>query len=235
MSTLVQLEKPLRDWLRDAAVLEAALLSVGYQGAVYLFEHDDKAWVLKRAGSGLLTGWLHRYMLRREVEVYKRLDGIEGVPRSLGMFDDEWLVLEFISGESLRDARYSLRDREAFYKKLRKVISDIHAAGIAHGDLKRKENILVTEAEDPFIIDFGTAVRRDGAWFDQLVFNVIARADFNAWIKVKYAKDYSAISAEDQRWYNPGIIERGLRAIRQVWRLVSFRQLRKRRRARRNS
>ncbi len=234
MSTLAELRDPLRAWLRDSASRESALLSEGYQGAVYLFEYEQARWVVKQAGDGWLAGWLYRLMLRREAEAYEKLAGVAGVPKSLGILDNKWLILEFIDGEPLREARYTLADRERFYTRLHKVITDIHAAGVAHGDLKRKQNILVTRDEQPVVLDFGTAVRRDGALADRLLFDLIAQADLNAWIKAKYENDYSRISTEDSQWYRPSMTETGLRAILRFWRMVTFRQLRKRRRAHRN-
>jgi predicted Ser/Thr protein kinase len=227
VTALSDIAKPLRAWLADEPVREAALLSKGYQGSVYLYEHAGRRWVVKRAGQGLLSGWFHRLMLSREAAVYEKLGEVTGVPEALGLLDGEWLVLEFIDGESLQQARHELQDREGFYARLHAVIQAMHAADVAHGDLKRKENILVMADESPCIIDFGTALRRDGAFFDRLLFATVARADFNAWIKVKYANDYSQISAEDARWYRPGLLEAVLRKIRQFWRLISFRRTRK--------
>jgi predicted Ser/Thr protein kinase len=228
LTELADIAEPLRDWLADDAQREAALLSQGYQGSVYLFDHAGRRWVVKRAAQGMLAGLIHHVMLGREAAVYRRLRDVAGVPASLGMLDGEWLVLEYIDGESLRQARYELKDSETFYARLHAVIMAMHAAGVAHGDLKRKENILVTADEQPYIIDFGTAVRRDGGWLDRMLYKTVARADFNAWIKVKYANDYSQISAEDLRWYQPGIFEAILRSIRNFWRTISFRQARKR-------
>jgi len=233
MSTLAEIQTPLRAWLADAPTREAALLSVGYQGSVYLFEHGARHWVVKRAGQGWLTGWFHRLLLRREAAVYDRLSGVSGVPESLGLLDNQWLILEYVEGEALRQARHELQNPEQFYARLHKVIADIHAAGVVHGDLKRKENILVTGDEQPCVLDFGTSLRRDGAFLDRLLFDVVSRADFNAWIKVKYASDYTRISPEDSAWYRPGSLESVLRAILRVWRKISFRRARKRRRARR--
>jgi tRNA A-37 threonylcarbamoyl transferase component Bud32 len=233
VTTLTELREPLREWLKDKSAREAALLSVGYQGSVYLFERNGKRWVVKRAGTGLFTSWLHRLMLHREAAVYARLSSVIGVPQSLGMLDDEWLILEYISGEPLRQARYELKDPDTFYTHLHQVITDIHAAGVVHGDLKRKENILVTAAELPCVLDFGTALQRDGALLDRVLFNTVARADFNAWIKVKYANDYTGISPLDSEWYRPSLFEMVLRGLRRFWRVISFRQFRKQRRAQR--
>lgn len=234
MTALTDIAEPLRAWLADEPVREAALLSKGYQGSVYLYEHAGRRWVVKRAGQGLFTGWFHRLMLGREAAVYKKLGQVAGIPEALGLLDNEWLVLEFIDAKPLHQARYELHDYEGFYARMHSVIQAMHAAGVAHGDLKRKENILVTADESPYIIDFGTALRRDGAFIDRLLFDTVARADFNAWVKAKYANDYAQISAEDQRWYQPGLIEAVLRSIRNFWRMISFRGARKRRRRSRN-
>jgi len=174
-------------------------------------------------------------MLRREARVYELMSGLTGVPHSPGLLDGTWLLLEYIEGESLKAARHTLRDREAFYARLLQVLHDFHAAGVAHGDLKRKDNVLVTPDEQPVVIDFGTAVQREGGLVDRLVFRLVRRFDYNAWVKVKYDNDYSAISEADRRWYRPTIVEDGFRLIRRFWRTITFRQARKRRKRRRES
>ena len=229
------MEPTLRDallaWLADDEAREAALLSAGYQGSAYLYETGAHKLVVKRAGGGPL-GRLHRRALRREAAAYERLAGIEGVPRSLGLLDNRWLALEFVDGESYTDARHTLSDRDAFFDRLRSVIDAMHAAGVAHGDLKRKENVLVTPGERPCIIDFGTAVMRDGSLPDRLLFRLIRRFDNNAWIKRKYDRDYAAVSAADLHWYRPTLLERWFSSLQKFWRTVTFRQARKRRRNR---
>ncbi len=232
-----QFERSLRDWLSDDVRREAALLSAGYQGSVYLYEGHANGQplklVVKRATGGFFTGWIHRRMLRREARVYERMVGVVGVPHSRGFLDDTWLLLEFIDGESLKSARHKLSDPELFYDRLLQVLHDFHAAGVGHGDLKRKDNVLVTADEHPVVIDFGTAVLRDHGLFDRLMFRLLRRFDYNAWIKTKYSSDYSAVSADDARWYRPTFIETAFSAIQKFWRAVTFRQARKARRRKR--
>ena len=110
------------------------------------------------------------------------------------------------------------------------MLHDFHAAGVAHGDLKRKDNVLVAAGERPVVIDFGTAVQRNGSLPDQLFFRLIRRFDYNAWIKAKYDGDYESISAADLEWYRPTIVESLFRQVRRFWRTITFRQARKRRR-----
>ncbi|MEC9375741.1 MAG: RIO1 family regulatory kinase/ATPase, partial [Pseudomonadota bacterium] len=162
MIRLEDIQAPLSAWLENKENLQTSLLSSGYQGSVYLFHHDDQYWVVKCANDKWLTGWFHRMMLRREALVYEILSGVSGVPISLGMLDDNFLILEFIEGKVLRDVEDKLHQPESFYTKLHKIISEMHALGVAHGDLKRKDNILVTNDSQPVVIDFGTALRRDG-------------------------------------------------------------------------
>lgn len=225
------LQAELRRFLADDKRRAAALLSSGYQGSAYLFDDGGAhRLVVKQAAGGKWTGWFHRLMLRREAHAYELLRDVVGVPHSPGMLDEQHLLLEYIDGESLQDQRDSLPNADIFYARLRQVISDIHAAGVAHGDLKRKENILVTRNAEPVVIDFGTAVTRHGGLFDELLFPLVCRFDNNAWIKVKYARDYSAISAEDALWYQPTLIERVFQQVLRFWRTVTFRRARKRRR-----
>ena len=224
----------LRSWLADDTQREAALLSTGYQGSAYLFdgEVDGKRvrLVIKRAAEGSLTGWFHRRMLRREARAYDLMASVPGVPHSPGFLDDRWLLLEYIDGEPLTTRRYELTDAEAFYERLLQILHDFHAAGVSHGDLKRKQNVLVTADEQPYVIDFGTAVMRTGSLWDRLMFRLVRRFDYHAWIKVKYGRDYDEISAADLHWYRPTLLESGFRSLQKLWRVVSLRQWRKRRR-----
>lgn len=224
------LQAELRRFLADDKRRAAALLSSGYQGSAYLFDDGGAhRLVIKEAGGGIFTGWFHRLMLQREAQVYSLLRDVAGVPHSSGMLDNQHLLLEYIDGESLKDERDALQDADVFYTRLRQVISDIHAAGVAHGDLKRKQNVLVTRHNEPVVIDFGTAVTRHGGLFDQLLFPLVRRFDDNAWIKVKYARDYTAIAPEDLHWYQPTIVEHTFQLILRVWRKLTFRKARKRR------
>ena len=135
-------------------------LGSGYQASVQLYETSAGAVVVKQPHVGGPLGSLWRSLLRREAAVYARLRGIAGIPRSFGLVGDG-LVLEHIAGPSLREHEAKIADREAFFAKLRATLDAMHAAGVAHSDLKRKDNIVVGSGERPYLLDFGIAVRRD--------------------------------------------------------------------------
>mgnify|MGYP001821383870 CR=1 FL=1 len=201
------------------------LLSSGYQGTVYLVEEHGRRFVIKRPSGSLLTGWARRAMLRREYAAYQRLGGIPGVPACIGLEPDGALKLEFIDGESLRHAAYELPDKAEFFARFLELVRSIHAAGVAHADMKRKDNILVDAAGQPWLIDFGSAVLANAAgrgW----AFRQACRMDLNAWFKIKYQFVAGEPDAADLEYFRPTKVERWARAVRRAWRKLTRRQQR---------
>ena len=63
----------------------------------------------------------------------------------------------------------------------------------------------------------------------------VRQFDYNAWIKLKYRRDYESITPENLRYYRPTPPENLARLIRRGWRTITFRQYRKARRRARES
>jgi predicted Ser/Thr protein kinase len=218
---------------------EGRVLGRGYQATVELYSTPAGDVVVKKAhGSGPL-GPLYRHLLRREHAVYEQLAGVPGVPRTYGLVDGEHLALEYIAGPSLRTNERELADRAAFFAALLETLRAMHAAGVAHADLKRKANIIVGPGERPWLIDFGIAARRGTSALGRAWFEHAAQGDYNAWIKLKYgrriepAEAADVLSPEDAALYRPLWIERVARAIRVPWQTITLRRPRQRWRARR--
>jgi predicted Ser/Thr protein kinase len=215
-------------------------LGSGYQASAHLYRTSAGDIVVKQPhGSGPLRS-VWRRLLRREHFVYTRLEGIAGIPRSFGLVAGG-LTLEYVPGPSLREHEARLADREAFFTRLLATIKAMHAAGVAHGDLKRKDNVIVAEGERPYLIDFGIAVRRSAGngWFNRVVFEHVRQMDLNAWVKLKYGRridpeaEPGVLSAEDAALYRPLLSERLARAVRVPWQAITLRRPRQRWRARR--
>ena len=200
-------------------------------------DSDYGELVVKSPHSNPLLAWLGRRAIRREARVYDRLKDVPGVPRSFGLADSEHLVLEHVPGTTLRAAAGQLGNPDRFFSELLRSIRAMHAAGVAHGDLKRKENTLVRADETPCIIDFGVAcLRREGLHhFNRIRFEQTRQMDLNAYIKLRYGPFTERISAEDAELYRPLLIERLARRARGPWKVISLRRLRKNRRARRDA
>jgi serine/threonine protein kinase len=225
------------------------LISSGSQGVVYKIRADalefDKAKSFPQsltASSYLIVkeamGWpvvrgLRRKMIRREYEVYRRLAGIPGIPLCYGLMDEDHLVLEFIDGHSLRLSKDELPDRDAFFSALLEILLAAHRAGVAHADMKRKDNILVTPAGEPRLVDFGSAIiRKEKGWFNHWLFRQASQIDLNAWIKHKYLGRYDLISADDAPYFRITAIEKWTAPVRKAWRKITARHWREHRRGR---
>ena len=225
------LGRDVATWLRGAIKASPGRrLGSGYQATVHLYTTPAGDLVVKKAHAGKRLGALWRYLLRREDEVYARLRGIPGIPRSFGLLDDEYLVIEHIAGPSLREHEASLRDRERFFAELLKTLQAMHNAGVAHGDLKRKDNIIVGPGERPYLIDFGVAwLRSDtSALLNRFWFEPGKQMDYNAWIKLKYQRRTDALASADAALYRPLWIERIARWVRVPWQRLTLRRPRQR-------
>jgi serine/threonine protein kinase len=234
-------QRELTTWLREAiGTAGGRRLASGYQASVHLYASPVGEIVVKQPHAGGLLGPLWRALLRREHEVYLRLAGIAGIPRSFGLIDDRYLVLEYVAGPSLRQREADLLDRDRFFAQLLETLKAMHAAGVAHADLKRKDNIIVGPGERPHLIDFGIAgLRGRSRLLNRLWFEPLRQLDYNAWIKLKYGRRIAPeeaaqlLSATDAAWYRPLWTERLARAIRVPWQKITLRRPRQRwRRAR---
>ena len=210
-------------------------LGQGYQAAVTRYETPHGPVVVKSPHLSGLLGTPRRMTIRREHRVYARLEGIEGIPRCYGLLDGLHLVLEHIPGPSLRAYEARIADRERFYARLLATIDAMHAAGVAHGDLKRKDNVVVGPGERPYLIDFGIACldAPDGRGLAHRRFEYLCQFDYNSWIKLKYRRELERMTPIEAERYRPLVLERVARWIRIPWQTLTLRRPRKRWKARR--
>lgn len=209
-------EDALIRWIEDSLATGTNRLAHGYQGAVYLYPGMPRLVIKAATGVGVMR-WLRRRMLRREYAVYQKLDGFRGSPRCYGLLADHYLVLEYIEAAPLRQA--VLTDRTAFFDALFEHINALHARGVAHFDLKKKDNLLVTVQGLPCLIDYGAAiVRRPGfAPINRYLYRLAERFDFNAWVKLKYDGKYANVSDADRVYYRRTLVERLARAAKRLY------------------
>jgi serine/threonine protein kinase len=203
------IERELASWLKTLDFSRGEALGTSNQGEVRRFRFDALDLAVKAPKGRGLPRWLRLQSLRREYEVYRQLEGVPGFARCYGLFHDRFLVLDFIAGSDFRNAE--LPDRAVFFDRLLESIRAMHQHGIAHGDLKRKDNLRVSETGSPVILDLGTAVRRKpgGGLLNRRLFDFIRQTDLNAWIKLKYGR-YSDIPAEDADLLRRSRLERSL-------------------------
>jgi serine/threonine protein kinase len=139
------------------------LLGSGAFGKVYLGESKENSnvkFAIKIVSIAKVTGKL-REQMHEELLVLCKLDH-PYVAQYIESFEDEkylYIVMELIHGREL-NARLEkgltfteLEAAQIIYKTIEGV-NHCHASGVVHRDLK-PENLMVTDAGDPKIIDFG--------------------------------------------------------------------------------
>lgn len=148
-----------------------------------------------------------RFSLRREFRAYRHIADLSGFPRCLGLFGGCHLVMEYIDGALLKHAAPS--EPERFFDQLRRVIDDMHAHGVVHGDLKSRHNVMVASDGSPVIIDLGTAVVRKSGWhpLNHWLFDYLRQIDLNGWVKLKYGS-YDRVDELDRHLVRRSRIER---------------------------
>lgn len=221
-------------WLAAAPAEAGAPLGHGYQAATVLYESPFGNFVVKSARGMWPWRTLCEASIRREHRIYSVINGIAGVPHCLGLIDGRSLVLEYIEGPTFRLGERQLEDWDRFFTRLLETLRDIHARGVAHGDLKRKDNLLIGPGEQPFIVDFGVAsvVKRATLPWSNAIYRWMHQYDYNAWVKLKNRRQLDNLSAEDAALYKPTMTERVARCIRKIWHTLTLRRLRRRHRPR---
>ncbi len=202
----------IRQALRAGAMESARPLARGNQGWVFGLVINGRRLIVKTPAGGAASA-LHRRALVREARAYDRLVGVPGFATCHGLFDGRWLVLDELAARPFRDVGAD----DGFFDGLLQTIRAMHARGVAHGDLKRKSNLLVGDDGRPWIVDLGTAVvRRDRfAPVNHALFRTLAQTDLNAWIKLKYG-GYENLSDADRPLFRPTVPERIARMLRRA-------------------
>ncbi|OGI69926.1 MAG: hypothetical protein A2W18_14355 [Candidatus Muproteobacteria bacterium RBG_16_60_9] len=210
-------ERTLVDWIETRVGAGDPAHARGYQGSVYLYEGHDHRLIVKVAPGRGAHGWLQRWMLRREFDVYGRLSGFAGSPRCHGLLRDRYLVLDYVDAASLRNA--PLADPGTYFDTLLRYIKELHDRGVAHADLKRRANLLVIDGRLPCLVDYGAAVvRKPGfAPINHYLYRLAQRFDFNAWAKLKYDGRFEDMTAADRVYYHRTRIERVARALKRFY------------------
>jgi hypothetical protein len=125
------------------------------------------------------------WQLRREIRAYRRLAGLPGIPRFVGVVDRQAIALQFIDGRPLQSAPRRSID-PAFFDRLEALVQAVHARGVAHGDLHHGD-VLVGPEGSPYLVDFSTSwIGGPGsAWPGRTIFAQMCRADLRSIAKMR--------------------------------------------------
>ncbi len=200
-------ETELTQWVREHLNSDTFALSAGYQGKTLLFDEHNHKLVIKVPLGNFVTRPVNLALLRHEYKIYQKLEGMVAIPVCYGMANNEFLVIEFIEGQTIRQKRP--HTDSDYFIKLFAAIKEMHSRGVAHFDLKRSENLLVTNNDEPKLIDFGVSISRKSGWhwLNQYLYKLACQFDYNAWARHKYYKQMNLLSEEDKHFYRKTKIE----------------------------
>jgi hypothetical protein len=135
---------------------------------------------------GFPMRWLGRKVASREIRIYKKLQGIRGVPEFLGEVGETGFLHAFIPGVDLHS---NLPLTEAFFNDLHELFEQIHRRQVAYVDSNKRENILYGEDGRPWLIDFQISYElprgEESNWVYQVWLRRFQRADWYHFYKHK--------------------------------------------------
>lgn len=191
----------------------------GHQATVHRVSIDGIPVVIKSVTPQRSTlVWLRRRTLINEHRVYRRLQGLAGTPRCYGLINNQYLILQYIEGQVFGDVAIEL-DSD-IYANLLLLIRGLHERGVAHADLKQGSNLILGKNDEPFLIDFGTAIVEKKGFrpLNKFLFKTARQLDYHGYIKNKYRGRSEPIQEQDMAFYQPMRIERAARWVRRTFR-----------------
>jgi predicted Ser/Thr protein kinase len=185
----------------------------GKADILHLSHQSGEAILKDYSAKSAPVRWFGRRQLRRERRALARLQGLRGVPADLGEVAPCGLLMEPMHGEPI--TRWRRRPPEQIVplvERLGALVDSIHARGVAHLDLRKRDNILVAADGWPSIIDFNASVCFDpGSIGARLVFPLMRRVDQSALLKWKSFLLPGGLSPAESRRH------RRMRLLRRFW------------------
>jgi hypothetical protein len=177
------------------------------QGRIVRVRSGDLDLAVKTPRGRGIAWRARQFSLRREYRAYRRIEGVPGFPLCYGLFGGCHLAMEYVDGALLKHATPA--EPERFFEKLREAIKTMHARGVAHGDLKSRQNVMVAGDGRPVIIDLGTAIVLRPGWhpLNRWLFDYLRQIDLNGWVKLKYGS-YDRVDELDRHLVRRSRIER---------------------------
>lgn len=188
----------------------------------HLLARGKERLVLKISRVWLNHGGLFRrleeFLCTHEVKNYQLLEGIPGVPRMVGQISASAFLHEYIEGSTLKKLKRERTKNKPqgfdlppdYFNQLERLLTQLHARGLIYADLAKLDNILVTPAGRPGLIDFQISVRiptrLTGAVIRPLL-RILLRSDLNHLLKHKRKLQPLLLTlSEQERLRRPGCL-----------------------------
>ncbi|MCE5228767.1 hypothetical protein LLG95_04125 [bacterium] len=184
---------------RCAACMHAARSLA--QADVYTLDWNGRPAVLKDFSK---RPWLVRVLWARpvagrEVRALRRLAGVRGVPQLFGTAGPEAFIMELMQADRLPKSDKT-PPPAAYWADAKRLMNEMHARGVAHGDLRRK-NIMINANGEAILIDFATAMSRRKGWaapFYNFLYERCRRIDRITLARIKASYNPELLDADEQ-------------------------------------
>jgi len=135
------------------------------------------------------------WLIDKEWKIYFRLAGIHGIPKAMERIDRFAFSMEFVPGRPLeRGESLPL----SFFSDLERILGEIHSRGVFHLDLRHKGNILVSEKQEPFLIDFNSSFSfNEKGLLRRFIFPILRWVDYGGLLKLKQRVSPSLMTPEE--------------------------------------
>jgi len=128
------------------------------QADLYALQWEGKPALLKdfSARPWWIRGVWGRLIIARELRAMRRLHSVKGIPEIYARVGPYAILFERLNARRLPRNRETPPPVELF-DKIHALVGELHKREIGHGDLRRM-NIMMNDANEPFLIDFATSV-----------------------------------------------------------------------------
>lgn len=140
---------------------------------------------------------LGAYLVARERVALERATGLEGVPALVGTLGRCALVTAYVDAIEATRAPKELLSPQ-FFADLGRTVAALHARGVAHADLKKLDNILVTPEGRPVLVDFAAAFVTGSNPLTAAIFPWLCDDDRRAIIKLKLTRAPEFVTDEER-------------------------------------
>lgn len=195
-------------------ILRAIHTGRGLQSSVYEVDWNGTRGAVKDFSKlpPLFRFFIAPILVQREVKALKHLDGTPGIPRFLGQIDRLAFATQLIDGRPVSGIHKGEMPTEAF-ARMAKVVAAMHARGVAHGDLKRRSNLLLTPQNEIFVIDFAAAIIARGP-ISSRIMRAVAEVDDKSLPRLKKFVAPELLTEEDKwKLENPTKLEKWVKKL----------------------
>ena len=137
------------------------LLHKGRSANAYLsiIRFNDTNWVIKdfKPCWSIVRWTWGLWMIRREYNALRRLQNVPGFPNDVFLLDKFAICYRFIEGDTIREVDQKRLNGE-YFKKLETLVNRMHEHGVIHLDIRYRRNILITQDNEPYLLDFQTSL-----------------------------------------------------------------------------